>query len=159
MITVTQEELEVVVRRNKSISGVMRDLGYKILLGGSHTNLAKRIKNLGIDTSHFLGQGHNKGKVSNRRSAAADILILRTSGHKEKTCRLRRALLEVGVPHVCNCCGVGCVWQGNELILEINHISGNPLDNRRENLEFICPNCHSQTPTYGTKNKKITTPA
>ncbi|GAA2982530.1 hypothetical protein Sfulv_21910 [Streptomyces fulvorobeus] len=61
---------------------------------------------------------------------------------------LRRALDETGVPHACGACGLGDVWQGKRLVLEIDHINGDRLDNRRENLRYLCPSCHSQTETF-----------
>lgn len=51
-----------------------------------------------------------------------------------------------------------CLWCGNnkwrdlKLVLEIDHINGIHKDEREENLRYLCPNCHSQTPTW--KNKK-----
>jgi protein-arginine kinase activator protein McsA len=45
-------------------------------------------------------------------------------------------------------------WNGQPLRLQIDHINGNPVDNRQENLRFLCPNCHSQTINFGTKNVK-----
>ena len=38
--------------------------------------------------------------------------------------------------------------------LEINHIDGNSQNNEEKNLELLCPNCHSLTPTYKSLNKK-----
>ena len=36
--------------------------------------------------------------------------------------------------------------------LTINHKDGNPVNHSHENLEVLCPNCHSLTPNYGALN-------
>ena len=56
------------------------------------------------------------------------------------------------LPQKCNKCGLD-EWLGQKISLELNHINGKGFDNRRSNLELICPNCHAQTPTYRGKNK------
>lgn len=38
--------------------------------------------------------------------------------------------------------------------MQVHHINGNHRDNRIENLQILCPNCHSQTENYGSKNIK-----
>lgn len=45
-------------------------------------------------------------------------------------------------------------WNNKALSLQLDHINGVNTDNRVENLRWLCPNCHSQTDTYGSKNKK-----
>ena len=52
----------------------------------------------------------------------------------------------------CNHCGI-YEWNNKQIILELEHKDGNSGNNHRDNLEMICPNCHSQTPTYKAKNK------
>jgi hypothetical protein len=43
-------------------------------------------------------------------------------------------------------------WNGNPLTFQIDHRNGNSLDNRPGNPRFLCPNCHSQTPNFGSNN-------
>ena len=52
----------------------------------------------------------------------------------------------------CNLCGIDS-WNGKPLTLELEHKDGNHHNNERENLECLCPNCHSQTDTWRGKNK------
>jgi 5-methylcytosine-specific restriction endonuclease McrA len=51
----------------------------------------------------------------------------------------------------CSECGISD-WNGKELRLELDHIDGDSTNNLVENLRLLCPNCHSQTPTYKAKN-------
>lgn len=52
----------------------------------------------------------------------------------------------------CNECDI-FEWNGKEIVLELEHKDGDSSNNDPENLELLCPNCHSQTPTYKGKNK------
>ena len=55
----------------------------------------------------------------------------------------------------CSICGIDPKWNDKPLILELNHIDGDTTNNERRNLRIVCPNCHSQTPTFrGRQNGK-----
>lgn len=52
----------------------------------------------------------------------------------------------------CIMCGVGKVWNNMPLTLQLDHIDGDRNNNKLENLRWLCPNCHTQTGTWGVKN-------
>lgn len=54
--------------------------------------------------------------------------------------------------HKCEECGI-IEWNGKPIIFEMDHKDGNHENNDPSNLKILCPNCHSQTPTYRAKNK------
>lgn len=66
----------------------------------------------------------------------------------------RKGFLAQRDDYKCSICGID-EWMGKPLNLECDHIDGNRLNNRPENLRLICSNCHSQTATFKGRNKSL----
>ncbi len=144
-------QLAEAVEASTSYAGVLRQLGIP-QAGGSQAYLARRIRSDGLDTSHFTGQAHMRGRAGGRRRRPEEVLVVRAAGSaRVATPLLRRVMLESGVPHCCGICGQTALWQGQPLTLVIDHVNGEWLDNRLPNLRFLCPNCHAQTATWCRK--------
>jgi hypothetical protein len=149
----TKEILEPLVQDSFSIAEVMRKLGHRHLNGGQHSHISRQIKKFGIDIAHLLGKAANQGSRHiggpNKLSWEKILVKDRLNGRKEFTGKLRRAMIESGIEHVCGTCGVESTWNDKSLVLQISHKDGDSLNNERYNLHFECPNCHSQTEDYG----------
>lgn len=58
-------------------------------------------------------------------------------------------------PYKCEKCNIIDEWNGYPISLQLDHINGINNDNRIENLRFLCPNCHSQTPSFCGRGKNF----
>lgn len=144
----TPELLAEAAAQSTSIRGVVRFLEVRTV-GGTEAHVGRLLKKYGIDMSHFTGASHGRGSRSPTRLPAHRILIKAPADSGRTKARLlRRALDDVGVEIRCGGCGIGPEWQGRALTLEIDHINGDLTDNRRENLRYLCPNCHATTDSY-----------
>lgn len=66
---------------------------------------------------------------------------------------LKKRLLDEGIKkNECELCGTS-EWNGKKLTCQLDHKNGKPKDHRLENLRMLCPNCHSQTPTFAGKTR------
>ncbi|WP_327262676.1 HNH endonuclease [Streptomyces sp. NBC_01232] len=152
----TRTVLEEAVSASSNMYAVLRHLGLDTV-GGHHAHISRRVRSLGIDTSHFTGPSRtDRTRGSHRRRTADEILRKDHSPHATRTPgkMLRRALLDLGVEERCADCGIEGVWMGEPLSLEVDHINGDWRDNRAENLRLMCPNCHSTTDSYRGRGKR-----
>ena len=132
----TREFLTEAVANSISMADVLRNLQIS-LTGGAHAHISRKITQFGIDTSHFLGQAHMRNRPSARRLAPEEVLVPRAPGSRRPKPRiLRLALRECGVPYACEACGIEAQWNGGPIVLHVDHLNGDSLDNRKENLAF-----------------------
>lgn len=152
-IRYVKEEVEALIKECSSYAEALRKLG-KSSRGGTLTNFVLMCRRWSIDTSHMTGQAHNKGKPARHRLTPHERLVMGCpTDHRVTAYKLRNALFEIGVEHKCSDCGIK-EWNGQQLVLEIDHIDGQYWNNTPDNLRFLCPNCHSLTPTFRSKNFK-----
>lgn len=156
----TEQELRSAVATSSSLAEVLKKLGLK-QAGGTQENIKNKIEKLRLDVSHFTGKLWSKGKThqdDDRIKYRFEIDEVFKLGAFVPNRVLRdRVIKNELVPYHCAEC-LGAEWRGKQLTLELHHINGNTSDNRIENLTFLCPNCHSLTPTFKNRvrTKRLT---
>lgn len=149
----TDNQLIEAVKNSLSIAGVLKYLGLSPF-GSRYKIFNMDIERLGLDISHFTGQGHLKGKTHSWSKKRPLNEILVQNSNYTSIWLLKRRLIRAGLlRNGCYVCGID-KWCGKKLNLQLDHINGNNRDHRLENLRMICPNCHSQTETFAGRNVK-----
>lgn len=150
----TDEEFVDLVKSSLNTSEVLFKLGYTTK-GNSwgYSQVKQRMVDLNLSGKDFRGKTA-AAAINDSKKINKDKLFCKGSKHARNI--LRKTIIQENlIPYKCAICGI-TEWQGKTLSLELDHINGENNDNRLENLRFLCPNCHSQTTTYGSRNQKIT---
>lgn len=116
--------------------------------GGNYAKIKFYIKKYNLDISHFTNEPWNKRKSVKIVQRPLEEILVENSEHLNQSSlkkRLFRAELKKDICEIC----------GREGHNELHHINGDSTDNRIENLQILCPNCHSKTNNYRGKNSSI----
>ena len=133
------DELKVIISNCYSWAQVMRELE-KLHYFSERSELQQRVKEAQINIDHFTGQSWNKGNIDLNKF------------NSDTTPNIHVDYLLKVKAYRCEKCGL-TEWQGEKIPLEVHHIDGNRRNNDLSNLQLLCPNCHSLTDNYRSKNR------
>ena len=136
------EKIKEFVKESINLTEVLNKL--KIPRQGNNSKTLKNILNINnIDYSHFTGRSRTYSTNYIKASEYLDNPNKRIRASKLKEKLLKEKIIE----NKCFICGIN-EWKGKSLVLQLHHIDGNPDNNSLDNLQLLCPNCHSQTENY-----------
>lgn len=148
------EEVKKIVAETLSASEACRRLGMSTY--GTATRFRKFLDKNKIDYSHWTGQLWSKGKTcldDERLRKTKDNSLIFTENSNASSHYVRSLLLKHKLKeYKCEECGITDSWNNKSINLQMDHINGNRKDHRLENLRWLCPNCHSQTETFCSRN-------
>lgn len=150
------DELKNIVTNSKTFKDVLIHFNLTNKGGNSNT-LKKRLNEENIDFSHIKqGMNSNKGRKFPNSGLTLEecynVLFINPTKYGRGI--TKKYLIKYSlIPYQCKC-GLKNKWCNQSLSLHLEHKDGNGNNALIENLEFLCPNCHSQTKTFsGRKNK------
>ena len=140
----SKEEFAKMVQDSRSFAELAGKVGYTKQSGSSLQTLKKVVQEYNLSTEHFKGQAWNKDNY--------DYSSFKENSYKKNGKYIIKPLFKLR-GRKCECCGLE-EWLGKSINLEVHHIDGDRTNNSLENLQLLCPNCHSYTPNFRKKNKK-----
>lgn len=142
--TTPLDEFKIIVNESRTITECLKKLGL-VNKGRNNKTFLARIEEENISIEHIRRQSASVAQES-KRIPLENFLVL---GREVQGSAVKKKLVSAGLmKDECSVCGQLPEWNGKPLSLELDHINGNRLDNRIENLRIICPHCHSQTDTF-----------
>jgi hypothetical protein len=150
--TITDQDLQLIVDISNSLSDILRKLGYRNGSGDTQKILKNRMRTLNLSKYEQNIKMHNKQnyKIIKKKLTPTDVFKENSTVHygTAKQMVIKYKIID----YICEKCKNSGIWQNEKITLHLDHKNGNNKDNRLENLRFLCPNCHSQTPTYAGRN-------
>ena len=138
-----KEEIMIMINNHETKSKICKVLHCKPL------TLDDYLKKMGIT---YKG---NKGRKGKKRSKIRISALEYSQRDCVVTPRLRIKLIEDGIKkEQCEICETS-KWMGQKLVLELHHKDGNRFNNNFDNLQILCPNCHSLIPNHKNKKRRL----
>ncbi len=141
-ILLREKQIKNWIKENKSKSYICRELNCK------PQTLNFYLEKLGISYS-----GDKPGRYRDRRRKHVNEYLF--NGSTINTHKLKLFLIRDGLKErKCEICNLES-WLNEDIPIELHHKNGVQHDNRIENLQIVCPNCHALTDNHAGKGKKI----
>lgn len=154
-LSIPEDRLRSLVAHSTSYADVMRGLGLEVN-DTNHRRIRRAVTRIGLDTRHFRRRSWGRSaRPTPAEKVSRTLAVLPEHAGRTNRTQLHRALTEIGVPYMCVRCGNTGEWLGRPITLQIDHVDGNWRDNRRENLRYLCPNCHALTETWCRRKRAI----
>lgn len=134
------------------LTGVIKQLEIKAISRKVRLKVEDFCNNNNIDIINKFQDGRTQTHlIKGSKKYSDDEVFSCPSPVSHQTIKIR--FLKI-VEYKCSSCGID-EWLNNPITLHMDHIDGNPRNNKLDNLRLLCPNCHSQTHTFGGKGGKI----